>query len=1076
MRAFSFLALFCLGFAPGLRSQSITGTITGVVEDQTGGRAPGVTVLVKHTTTGVVYRSRTTEAGIYVVPLLPVGGYTVTVEMQGFKRFVREGVTLDADDRLRVDVRMEVGAMNEEIKVTAESPMLQTEQATLSGSFGSADFESLPINRDVLQVMQLLPGIQASKAGLAGGNINGSRDGVTDYKVDGAVATTANLAATRIQPISELVEEVVVQAGTYSAEFGRGAGQVSVTTRSGSNEIHGSFFYYFRNDALDANSFMNNVYGNDKPVDRHNLFGGTIGGPVRVPKLYNGRSRTFFSFGYEGLRKKQASQIVSNVPTGAMRQGDFTSQAAISDPATTRREGTAYVRNPFPQNIVPTARMDPVALKILEYGIPLPSLSGTFNNYVRTGPATNTNNAVNARVDHNFTDRSRLTTRYTYRRALTLNLMRFPGPAGAGADTTAEHTNLFQHLVSGDHVYVLRPNLISNLRVGFYDDYAPKYGPGTQEGWPAKVGLMNVAPDKFPLVTIAGFPAIGGANLADQRPGRNLSIAESITLIRGRHSLKTGFEYRSLQSIFWQPQTSSGRFAFNVQPTMDPRTNRGGLGLASFLLGVPTNTQFDLYPPSGFRTKWSYYAGFIQDDIRYSKRLVLNLGLRWETNTPRLEANNMQSNFDLATLQLRYAGQNGAPKTIYDASWRQFAPRIGLAYTPFRDTVIRAGYGIYYTPMNAVGDGTFTVGPWRRNYTWVSPDNGITFPPTLREGIPPVSFDQPFELSPLSDVNWMARSYPDSYVQQWSFNLQRQLAGATRIEAGYVGSKGTALQMNYQLNQVPGEKLGPGNAQGRRPYPTRGTIAAVFAPIGSSTYHAFQLRVERRMKHGFTAQGNYTFSKSLDNASGVIGSRAYGTAGVQDNYHLGLEKSVSGFDITHSFSIGTVYQLPAGKGRRFLNGGGPLPWVLGGWNLSALSSVRNGRPLIMTTATNLTGSLGGGSRPNRLRSGRLSAAEQDRLHWFDLTAYALPDAFTFGNTSRTEPDLRESGAVNLSAMLVKEFRITERTRVQVRAESFNALNHFNAGTPATTIGVGGGGTITSGGSGREMQLSLKLLY
>ena len=977
-------------------AQNITGTITGTVEDQTGARVIGASVTALNVEAGVAYRAKSSEAGVYVLPLLAVGKYQVIAQADGFKKFVANELALGADQRLRVDVRLELGSVTEEVKVTASSPLIQTDQSALSSSFSTADFENLPIGRSVTVPLELVPGILPDADGFATGNVNGTRERTTDVKVDGAESMLSNNGRFRMEPIQELVEEVVVQTSTYSAEFGKGGSQLSITTRAGTNEFHGALFYYFGNNVLNATSFINNLYGTARPQSRDNLFGGTIGGPVVLPKLYNGHNRTFFTFGYEGQRTRSYSLKVSSVPTVAMRAGDFSGQPLIYDPSTTRPNGAGFARDPFPSNKVPVALMDPVALKTLQIAYPLPTQSGIVQNYVRTGPNQGTHNAFNARLDHNFSERSRVTARYIYRADESISLMQFPGPAGAGANTVSENTDVYRYVLSGHYTYLIRPNLFNDAHFGLYRDRTPFSGPGTGEGWPAQLGLQNVAPDKFPLMTINQLTPFGGSNLATNRPGDNYEMSDSIMLAKGRHSLKVGVEYHALQNFTWQPGNSSGSFTFNTLPTMNPQNQQQGVGFASFLLGIPSTTALVLYPPDGFMNRFSYWGSYIQDDVRLSKRLVLNLGLRWEVTMPRTVDHNRQSNFDLQSLQLDLAGQNGYPDTIYDASWKQFGPRAGFAYTPFGNnrTVVRGGYGIFYAPQNSEL-GTFNTGPWNQSYSWSSLDSGITFPFTLRQGLPATSLNDPYVLSPLTATAWMARAWPSPYVQQWNLNIQRDAFAHTMVELGYVGSKGTRLLQSYQLNQVPGALLGPGNAQSRRPYPTRGDITASVDPAGNSTYHAFQARFQRRLSGGFSAKGAYTFAKSIDDFVGGNASFAYGITSAQDNHNLRLEKSVSGFDVTHFFSCALVYELPAGKGRRFLSRGGLADKVLGGWDLSALSTTESGRPLIMGTVTNLTGALGGGSRPNRLRNGELSGENRGRMHWFDASAYAIAGAFHF---------------------------------------------------------------------------------
>jgi len=1058
--------------APPATAQSITGTITGNIEDPTGAAIPNAPVAALNAGTGIAYRTAANEAGVYLLPVLPLGEYRLSVEVPGFKAFARTGLTLSADQRLRVDVRLEVGDMAEKITVAAETPLVRTDQAALGGNFSPALFDRLP--GGVMQMIELVPGAaKVSGQSLAVGHFNGSPDTTTDFKIDGVPATQTQNGLTNTSVMLDLVEELTVQTSNYSAEYGRGSAQVNVTTRAGTNRFRGTLVYYFRNDALNANSYMNNSVGARKSVLRYNDFGGTILGPVLLPKLYNGRNRTFFSLGYEGSRQPSGKLTFSSVPTPAMRAGDLSGQATIYSPATTRPGPSGgFVRDPFANNLVPKSQMDPVTLKMLEVSYPLPTLPGLANNYFYEGDANKTLDQVNFRADHNFNDKHRLTGRFNNQPNLTRNALAFPGPAGMAYNSSNPRNNdIWTRVISVNHTYVMRPDLVSTSHFGFYRMYTDKSQPGsTGEDWPAKLGLKNLASDNFPRVTISALTVFGGAGYRKSLTASNFEFSESLIWARGRHSVKTGFEIRRLRFDDWNPGTNtSGAFTFNTLPTLDPRTQRQGLGFASFLLGIPSSTGVNLIPRESFKLRWNFVAGYLQDDFRVNHKLTLNLGVRWEMTAPRTELHKWQSNFNLKTLDLDYAAQNGYPETLYNYNWKNFQPRIGFAYAPFGGsrTVIRGGYGLVYLPVNnSITGVVFTTGPWSRTYSYVSPDSGITFPFTLQQGPPPVSLTEPFVLSPLQASQWLSRDRPDGYMHQWSFNIQREVARATLLELGYVGTRGTHLSADYQLNQVPLALLGPGDAQSRRPYPTRGNITASFSPIGNSTYHSFQARFERRVASGLAWQGAYTFSKSIDDVS----------VSIQNNYNRRAERSDSEFDMTHKLGYALIYEMPFGRSRRFLNRGGITNALLGGWNLSLLSSVQSGKPLAMGTVNNLTGSMGGGSRPNRLRDGALSGEQRGLKRWFDPSAFQLPEPFTFGNTSRTEPRLHEPGVMNLDAMLAKEFRLTETKRLQLRSELTNALNHFNPGAPNTTIGAPAVGTITGGSGGRSLQLALKLYY
>ncbi|MCC6394594.1 MAG: carboxypeptidase regulatory-like domain-containing protein, partial [Bryobacterales bacterium] len=1004
-------------------AQNITGTIVGTVQDQTGAPVVNAGVTALSTDTGIPYRTVSNETGAYVLPLLPPGRYEVSIEVSGFKKFVRSGLSLGADQRLRVEAHLELGSVAEQVTVSGTPPLIKTDQAALGDSFVSQDFINLPISGNVTNLMQMVPGIAANAQGLLNANVNGSRDTTSDFKVDGATATNTQNGLATINVPMDAVDEFVVQSGAYSAEFGRGVTQINVITRAGTNQFHGVVFPGFGSSVLRANSYLNNAYGVPRPGGSSHSIGATLSGPVWLPKLYDGRNRTFFTFTYAGNWGTAPQQNVSTVPTLAMRAGDFTAQPAIYDPATTRETpgiGNGFTRDPFAASRIPASRMDPVALKMLANGYPEPNLPGP-NNYQASG--TNQSQGANygIRLDHNFNAESRITWRYYYQPSEQANLPRFPGFAGGGANAIV-NVRYTPQPMSAEYTYVLRPNLVNSLRYGYYRFHLVQSGADSNQDWPSRLGMKNLPPTMFPTVAISGLTAFGGANVAETQPSDNQQFSDSLVWVRGRHAVKFGGEWRLLSYWNWAPgNAGSGNFTFNTSPTWNAQNNRDGVGFASFLLGLPSNSTVNLVPREPLSYRIRYYGGYVQDDYRVSNKLTLNLGMRWEMSTPRVERNNRQSTFDLGTKQLLIAGQNGNARTLFNNAWKDFQPRIGFAYTPFgsKRTVLRGGYGLFFTPANASGTGSMTtLGPWQQSYNYIT-QNDITYPYSLQVGGPAVSLDQPYVLGPTTAVTWIPRDYPDAYMQQWSFNIQREIVSGTLVEAGYVGSRGTHLSLSYQLNQVPADQLGPGNAQLRRPYPDRGNILAQFSPVGNSTYHAGQLRFRRRLQHGLSVMGSYTYSKSIDDASGIGSAFAVGYSPAQDNYNLRAERSVSSFNMMHNLGYSLLWQMPVGKGRRFLNRSGIANAILGGWSASLLSTVFSGRPLVMTTVTNTTGSLSGQSRPNRLRDGILSGENRGLTRWFDTTAFAQPAPYTFGNDSRTEPGLCGPGAVNVNMMLFK---------------------------------------------------------
>jgi hypothetical protein len=720
---------------------------------------------------------------------------------------------------------------------------------------------------------------------------------MTNYQVDGTNAMLTTQGSSIIAPILEMIEEVVVQPVNYSAEAARGSAQMNITTLAGTNDLHGVIFYYFGNNVLNANNFFNNLYGAKRPVLRSNLFGGVAGGPVFLPKIYNGRNRTFFSFGYEGTRNRGFGQNISTVPTAAMLAGNFSGLATIYDPDTTApNPGGGFLRTPFPQNQIPSARINTIAKNMLAVGYPQPSLAGAANNYVYMGPTSYTSNQYNIRIDHNISDKNRFTARYAYAPNELVNLMPLPGPAGAGSNSNFANEYIHTSHVTAEHVYMFSSTILNTVRFGYLVEPTKTYNPGTQQDWASKLGVQNVTSDFFPLTSISGLTSFGGANMAAGHEAGNFQFSDALQIIKGRHTFKIGFEWDRLGILWWQPANTSGNFSFNNQPTMDLATNTQGIGFASFLLGIPSSASVSYYlPPDNPYDMWWYYAGaYLQDDFRVSKKLTLNLGVRWDLDYPRQEAQNRQSVFNLTTQQLDYAGVNGYPKTLFDTNWKKFSPRFGFAYTPFNDnrTVVRGGYGIFVLPVNTIGGTPFAQGPWSQSLTYQTLDSGVTFPLTLSTAFPAYSARGPLVLTTATGVSWLPRNYSIPYSQQWSFNVQRELPSRILVEIGYVGTKGNHLQLNNNLNQVPAQLLGPGNAQARRPYPNIGSIGASYEPIGNSIYHALQIRMEKRLSHGLMATATYVFSKSIDDSSGLFGFRTFNLTSPQNYYNLHLERSV----------------------------------------------------------------------------------------------------------------------------------------------------------------------------------------
>lgn len=1098
MRLNKLLKTICLGAIAGTlvtnaSAQGIHGVITGVVNDPSGAPVANAKVEAVNTGTNRTFVSVSTAEGVYVLTSLPAGTYDLRLEVAGFKTFQRKGLAVGAGQTLRVDVALEVGALTESVVVTGEAPPLKAEEATISDRFTGSRLEELPVGRTATNILRVVPGVVPNPSGfsnsIADGNINGGRATTSNFMIDGAAAVNTNLTQVQIQPILEAVEEVTIQTANYSAQFGRGGAAINVTTKPGTNDFHGSLFHFFRNDKLNANAFFSNATGGQRPVQRYNLFGGSISGPVLLPK-YDGRNRTFFTFAFEGTRQQGAANLFSTVPLPALRQGDFTGQAPVYDPLTnTPAGGGAFSSTPFPGNQIPAGRIAAQSKALLQY-YPEPNLPRTVNNYLFVLPLPNDQNAVSARVDHHFNQRSRITVRYNWRDTEATNgdnPIRYPGPGGAAGSSSNNETtlNTFHH-VNGGHTHVFRPTLLNDFTVGYYFNHTEQLGPGSLENWPEKLGFPNVTGDKFPGVNIATFTGLGDGNLSNVYPARNWDIQDSVSWIRGAHSMKFGGQFRTL--VFYDWRGTGVSFSFDTQGTFNPLTaqTRSSTGhpFASFLIGFPSSTSMDRRAPGGFRFRQKYWAGFFQDDWKVNRRLTLNLGLRWETTTPRTEDQNLQTVFNLATAQMNIAGRDGYPRTLRDTDWNNFQPRIGFAYTLNDKTVLRGGFGMFMLHTEVSGNTFVDPGPAQRSVNYVAAGAQNQFPVTF------ANFAQAARLPNLSDsivvtantnVSWMPRDYPTAYQSQWNFNVQRQLPWRTLVELGYVGTRGVHLEFNRNLNTIPIARLAePGTPQSKRPYPTVGNITTVRnLPVGNSIYHSLQTRVQKRMSSGISFNFAYTFSKSIDDSSDVLAFRQVGIAGVQDHYNLKLERSVSTFDRKHVVASDLQWQLPVGKGRRWMSRGGAADAILGGWNLGSIVSAYTGLPLVMTVANAnaITNTLGGSLRPNRLACAALPESERSLMRWFDTSAFVRPAPNTFGNDSRSQDCVRAPGLWSIDFLLAKQFRFAERFKLDMRGEFFNALNHFNPGGPNTQVGNNAIGTITGAQTGpRNVQLSLRLSF
>lgn len=1092
---FSFrLVLLAVWASMIVNAQVSTGTITGVLTDPSESRIPNVPIRLTSEDTGVVQTSATNSAGEYTFPLLQSGRYQLTAEGTGFRPHTQSGIVVEIGRTVRLDIVMQLGQVAEAVNVTSSAPLLQSESSTVDQFIENKTIADMPLNGrrvgDLLGLMgnaiYIRGDVIRPRVAIAGG-----RGDQQQWMLDGVNASNIALEVPQalFNPPVESVQEIRVQQNAYSAEFGNSSsGVITMTTRSGSNRFTGTAYEYFRNDKLDARNFF---AANKAPL-RWNVFGFAVGGPVI-------RNRTFFFNSTEWQKQRIGNTRVLTVPTAAERAGDFSRTVdangrllQVYDPATSRpnpANPAATIRDPFPGNIVPANRLDPVGRNIAAL-FPLPNRPATnlagANNFVGNNVQALNIVTSTTKVDHVISDHDRLSGRFILHDFPTSDSAVFPD---AGADPFAASSDRRAYSLLLNEIHQFTATLVNDFRFNWQPRRFHNMSAGLGEGWPTKLGLQGVSDRAFPRVNPTGYTSLGiGTHERIQMPIHDTHLVDAMSWFRGKHSLKFGGEIRLARNVDDFDQQISGVLGFNSTSTSMPGVNGTGNAVASMLLGLPVSGNVRETDILDRRSK--YFALFAQEDWKATTNLTINLGFRWETHTPRFDANDRQSGFDRFAINpvsgtpgvVTFANRDGYGRQLYNSDYNNVMPRIGLAWKPFgwRSTVVRTGYGIFYGPPQP-GSNTASAG-FETSGSFTSPDNGITpafilrdgFPSTARPALGPgygaVRVGQAAIYSPdFIDVNRQL-----GYTQQWNFGIQRELAWSTVTEITYLGNIGHKLNgPDTSINQVPRELMGAGNAQVRRPFPQFANVVTIAPMWGNSSYHSLNLKMEKRFSHGLNFLANYTFAKFIDDVpasqeAGVVGG------GIQDLYNRRAEKSLSGNDVRHRFVWSSVYELPVGRGRRWM-GSGIASTLFGGWNLGGILTLQGGHPFGLITQQNTTNAFNPGSqRVNVLRDPKLPESERRVERYFDTEAVAAPAPFTFGNSGRAL--LTGPGVFNLDMSLLKNHRWGETYNIQFRFETFNLLNHANFEEPGRSLGAPGFGVISAARDGRSLQFGLKFLF
>ena len=1076
--------LICTAFlGSALFAQQDMGVITGVVTDATGAAVPGARVTVTNRETNETRSVETAETGAYTVGPLRIGRYDVAVEKQGFKKAVRNDIELHAQDRARADVRLEVGQIVESVSVTAEAPLLQAETSTLSKVVAQDEIRGLPLNgRNFQQLAWLTSGAvpaTASRDRDSGFNAHGQQMTQNSFLIDG-VDNNNNVMGMQdrkmqvVVPSLDAVAEFKVQTSNYSAEFGRNSGAVMIVSiKSGTNQFHGTAYEYVRNDVFDARDAFNYVDRNgDGKADpeplRQNQFGGTFGGPIR-------RDKTFFFASWEGRREHHSQSDQATVPSADERNGIFARNLAIiNDPLT---------KQPFANNQVPRARFDPVAAKVSELW-PQPNFSGsgTRNNFIRNPPWTVDRDALDTRIDHDLSGKDKIFGRLSLSPLKSVREGVFPEPArgGQGNDRALDDNDAYSAAFS--YTRIMQPTLLNEFRFGFLRQKVDKRELTDQplSELAAQYGIRGIPPNGrlfgSPQFTLSG--RVGYTGLGEPGSMPNFKIhqvyqyLDNLSWNRGNHNFKFGTDLRWNRSDIFGGATSHGNFTFDGSFT--------GISFADFLLGL--TSQVALTSQLMGQMRFRNYMFYALDDWKVTPRLTLNLGLRYELTSPWREKHNNMNRLELAPgpsfntiTTAGYCGDSWSCRGLVNTDTNNWAPRIGLAYQARTRTVLRAGFGVFYGGQGSLGADGRGINNFPYNRSVTAQSSGSNPALQLSSGIPDNFLGSP-AAPPPQNLNWIVwqQDFPSPQVTQWNVAVQRELARNLSLTVAYVGSGTSYIMGAHNWN---GSDPGPtATERNRRRIPTWNNIT-LRTPYGHSSYHGMDAQLERHFSSGLSFSASYTWSHSLDNVAEQFGSGGGGLQSVKD---FSSAKGNSNFDLRHRFVSAAVYELPFGRGRHWMKRGGLLGVVLGGWQLSGMTAVQTGHYFDITVPnarTVLGASAIGDWWPDRIANPRLETRTADR--WFDTAAFAMPRAadgtYRFGNAGRGILD--GDGFFNLDLGLMKNFRLTERFRMQFRWESFNVSNTPTLSDPNASLGSPdfgkSRGTVSTP---RQMQFALRLSF
>jgi len=1143
MRFARLLLGVCL-LAAILPAQDYRGSLLGRITDATGAVVPGVSITVVNEATNVPSTTRSNEEGNYLVPLLEPGSYTVTVEAQGFKKLVRSGVTVRTGDKLTLDFQLELGATSETVTVTGEVPLLQTNSADIAQVIDRRFMDLLYVaNRNPVSLISLTPGVWGGGGSFASSEQHqftisggGATYGNNEIIIDGASVTMPRQKGSMAgSPSGDTVEELRVQTTMFDAAYGHSnGGVVTYATRSGTNQLHGSFEDFYRNKVFNANTWLNNKRGLPRGDDSRQLYSGAVGGPVWIPKLYDGRNRTFFFTSLEHQFVSSPNTHSGRVPTDAERQGDFSQtlnsqggSLTIYNPWSTVVSGTTVTRQPFPGNRIPNSLQNVTGAAIMSQypkaNLQVPAQIGLYNWAAPTGsqvPATQ----VSQRIDQVISSKQKLFGRFGFMNYLTqfpeLPKGLYTAPIGGAVNGDWRHF----YTTSLNDDYLFSPTLILSLRYNFARYWSDTWYAGNyldpHELKLADAILANQMRPCWPNINMGeGIMTFG--HRFKTRANDSHALVPTLTKLAGAHSLRFGAELRVVHWNENSPDThAGGYFTFNAgftqsDPQQSAAAKTSGTSMASLLLGIPASG--DISGPTPYALTSFYYAGFVQDDWKATRNLTLNFGVRYEVETPYTERyDHLFYGFDytgpnpvqVPGMNLRggplFAAFEGNPRWGGNTDWNSFGPRFGFAWQVRPGTVLRGGYGMFFSSNIGNLDTTVNIpSTFSTNITYISSqDRGFTPFTTLANPFP-AGILQPVgnRLGRASllgqSVSFLAPGRALPYTQQWQFGIQHSLPLQMRLEIAFVRQLSLKGLEGFSLNEKPDAYLALGTQENVQvPNPFYGIFPAEVSMGSSKTiaqrqlwlaypqytgvtqnasntrttvYHAVQVSLEKRLTHGLSLLANYTGSKMIENnITSLVNTRHY--------------RAISSMDTPHMVNLAWVYDLPFGSGRPLLPRRGPLDKILGGWSLSGRYTYQSGRPLSISDSN---------GRPIRIRNAAKSGPIEKRLGdqvdpvtrqvlnpYFDTTAFvSLPTQYTISPEPPYFGELRNPASRGLSASLIKRVRIKERLSLDARLDASGVTNTPNWGSPGTNMADKANfGVITTADGSRTMQLAFRAVF